>query len=682
MALIRTKSHQQTGVLLALVIVLIVVSSVLKQVVTIPEAGYGVLWPTTGLLTGVLLIVERRHWLAVVLLFFVLEAFVLGGAGQASVSAAGILEFLVSCAVIVALCTIVRHRYPDGLRLHRLAPDLRDFFAMAVAISVFTGLVVFIFAAFIDGLSASILQWHSWVLYDFLSILIFVPPMLAWTSPAPGRKRLFQRGAIVELLLLTLALAIVLGFDLYGPPIVGRTSYDFVWGLVLWAVFRFDLRVVMTIVVITSCYVSWKLAGILVSIGGTAGDIPSQIVEVAAYIAVATSVSLILNALISGDRKLRSALQIVAGHMQDLVRTTNAMVWVYNSTKRRMEFMTASESELWRLQGLDNDVAKWLDMVYPDDRPATRDNWGLVTGGTLDQPMSTVYRMYAQDGSVGWKRTFSMPLPPVADDDLRYAGLIFDVTDEHKLNQEMQNLTDMVHEADKLHAIGALSAGLAHDLNNMLMIMMGEVANLQDNSNDATEVLGSAQAIENVVEQGRAITGQLMQIARREVRKNCQCNVGLEVGKAASLLRRAMPENVTLNTTIDTDQASTVFCGNADLTQLVLNLGINARDAIGSENGSVTIIADAPRDGEIFGMAQKVALVSVHDDGHGLDSETLAQVFEPLFTTKAAEGGTGLGLSVVNNIVRSLSGEISIESVVGKGTDVTVTLPLSGGPGC
>lgn len=678
MTLITTKSRQQTGLAFALLVAVIVIGSALEQAVAIPAAGYGVLWPTTGLLTGVLLIVERRHWPAILLLFLIVESIFLGVGHRQAIGIADVVQLLVSYAVIVSLCTIVRRRYPDGLRLHRLAPDLRDFFAMAIAISVFTGLVVFVFSAFLDGLTASIPKWHGWVLYDFLSIVIIASMLLAWTTPPPSRRHLSQRSAIIEVSLLALALVAVLGFELYGPPGVGRTSYDFVWGLVLWGLFRFDLRVVTTIMAITACYVSWKLAGILGSIGGAAGDVPSQVVEVAAYIAVAASVSLILNALISGDRKLQSALQSVAGHMRELVRTTRAHVWVFNSTKGEMEFMTASESELWRLPALRNGSGKWLEMVHPDDRPAIQANWSLVTSGTLNRPMSTVYRMYTQDDGICWKRTFSMPLPALADDDQRFAGVMFDVTDEHKLNQEMQNLTDIVHESDKLHALGALSAGLAHDLNNMLMIMMGEVASLQDNSNDAEEVLISAKAIENVVEKGREITGQLMQIARRETTKPCQCELGREVSKAASLLKRAMPENIELNIDIDVDPESRVLCRNPDLTQLILNLGINARDAIGSDNGTVTIDTHAPRSGELFGREQPVAVVMVCDDGHGLDGESLERAFEPLFTTKAAEGGTGLGLSVVNNIVRSLGGEIDIESKVGKGTDVTVTLPLSG----
>ncbi len=254
--------------------------------------------------------------------------------------------------------------------------------------------------------------------------------------------------------------------------------------------------------------------------------------------------------------------------------------------------------------------------------------------------------------------------------DGRKARLILaaDVTEQSRLEKHLSDAT-------RLESIGQFAGGIAHDFNNLLTAVNGYadllVAALGDDplANDAREIRRAG---------GRAadLTRQVLAFARRQVLTPRPVDLNAVVTDVAQMLRRVIGENIRLSIVVD-ERPAVVMADGGQLEQVLVNLVVNARDAM--PDGGVLEIAvrrvddaDELGDGSIIGPA---FLLSVTDDGIGMDESTCAHAFEPFFTTKAAGAGTGLGLSMVYGIVSQSGGAVWAVSELGRGTTISVLLP-------
>ena len=243
-----------------------------------------------------------------------------------------------------------------------------------------------------------------------------------------------------------------------------------------------------------------------------------------------------------------------------------------------------------------------------------------------------------------------------------------DVTERRRLEAQLA-------EATRMEAMGHLAGGIAHDFNNLLTAMIGYadllVAELGDNplAEDATEIRRAGTRAAD-------LTRQVLAFARRQTLAPRPVDVNTVVSGVCQMLRRLIAEQVRLVTEL-APQPAVVMADPGQLEQVLVNLAINARDAM-PEGGvleiDVTRIEDAASLGR--GIEGPAVLVKVTDTGEGMDAETLAHAFEPFFTTKQIGAGTGLGLATVYGIVRQSNGVIWAESDVGQGTTVSVLLGL------
>lgn len=222
-------------------------------------------------------------------------------------------------------------------------------------------------------------------------------------------------------------------------------------------------------------------------------------------------------------------------------------------------------------------------------------------------------------------------------------------------------------EAQKLRVIGRLAAGIAHDFNNLLtaigtsahLLRQGEV--LEDGEPD--ELLGT---IIDATDRAGALTSQLLSFARRDVVDRRVVDLGEVLRESLRLVRRVVSSDVQLSLEIAADLPH-VEIDRGQLAQIVLNLVVNARDALPVRGGHIAIVAQRTEDG--------AAKLTVSDSGRGMDAATLARATEPFFTTKAT--GTGLGLSTVKDIVEAAGGAFTLSSVPGDGTRASLTLPAT-----
>ena len=247
-------------------------------------------------------------------------------------------------------------------------------------------------------------------------------------------------------------------------------------------------------------------------------------------------------------------------------------------------------------------------------------------------------------------------------------GIIADQTEQKKLQEELS-------QAQKMESVGRLAGGVAHDFNNMLSVILGHTELAGKKAADAPPLREHLEQIQMAAEHSAAIVRQLLAFARKQTVTPSVLDLNETVESMLKMLRRLIGENIDLVWRPGKILWS-VRMDPAQIDQILANLCINARDAVADvgritmETGNVTI--DKGQSGFVPG---EYVLLTVSDDGCGMDEETLKNIFEPFFTTKGVGQGTGLGLATVYGIVKQNAGFIDVDSDPGHGTIFKIYLP-------
>ena len=245
---------------------------------------------------------------------------------------------------------------------------------------------------------------------------------------------------------------------------------------------------------------------------------------------------------------------------------------------------------------------------------------------------------------------------------------------------QRRRLEDQLRQAQKMEAIGRLAGGVAHDFNNLLAAIMGHGELLLRRLDPSQPQHRHAEAIQKAAARGALLTRQLLAFSRKEVLAPSVLDIHLVVAEMEEMLRRLIGEHIELVIVLG-DRPLHVRADRGQLEQVVMNLAVNARDAM-ADGGVLTVevaTVDLPAPSQpSSGSTPAVPLVAitVTDTGCGMDPATAARMFEPFFTTKEQGKGTGLGLSTVYGIVEQSGGSIEVDSLPGRGTTFTVYLPL------
>ena len=233
----------------------------------------------------------------------------------------------------------------------------------------------------------------------------------------------------------------------------------------------------------------------------------------------------------------------------------------------------------------------------------------------------------------------------------------------------------------KIEILGTLAGEIAHDLNNILTGILGHVSFLKLLLSDTGSHVDSLQAIEDSSRKSAKMTQQILEFARGETIEHEVVDVHKVIDDAVSLFKTTLPSNITLK--VVTSEGQVFVSGNeTQLSQLVMNLTVNARDAV-PNGGSIEIRLDSVKlDRPLIAVSQQLspgfyARIAIVDSGMGMSEEVRQRIFEPFYTTKAKRG-TGLGLAIVFSAVRAHQGLIRVESEVGHGARFEVYIPLSG----
>ena len=250
-----------------------------------------------------------------------------------------------------------------------------------------------------------------------------------------------------------------------------------------------------------------------------------------------------------------------------------------------------------------------------------------------------------------------------------------------KMRRERGRLEEQFRQSQKMEAVGRLAGGVAHDFNNLLTVITG-YSDLLLASGDLKEAHRTAlQEIRRSAERGGQLTHQLLAFSRRQPLEPRTIHANELIIQMEKMLRRLIGEDVEL-VTIPAASLDTVEVDASRLEQVVMNLVVNARDAM-PDGGKLTIETGTVQLSESFSARQlgvkpgQHVTISIVDTGAGMDEDTQSHLFEPFFTTKERGRGTGLGLATAYGIIRQSGGAIGIISELGKGTTARIYLPLA-----
>ena len=266
---------------------------------------------------------------------------------------------------------------------------------------------------------------------------------------------------------------------------------------------------------------------------------------------------------------------------------------------------------------------------------------------------------------------------PRLDKNDRMVGFIHvvrDITERKKLEEQL-------FQSQKLAAVGQLAGGVAHDFNNILTAILGDVYILGMKLGDQGPLTPYIEDIRASSEKAAALTRDLLAFSRKQVINPRPLDVNALVQKMQKLMAGMAGEEIHLNI-VQTDPDLTVLADSGRLEQVLMNLVANARDSM-PRGGTLTISAGRARmdDAYIaeygFGRVGDYAHLSVADTGTGMDDQTRKRIFEPFFTTKELGKGTGLGLSIAYGIIKQHNGFIDCFSAPGAGTVFNIYLPLA-----
>jgi signal transduction histidine kinase/DNA-binding response OmpR family regulator len=281
-------------------------------------------------------------------------------------------------------------------------------------------------------------------------------------------------------------------------------------------------------------------------------------------------------------------------------------------------------------------------------------------GGALETGYySCEFRWLCADGEYRYLFDQGVLAQSEDSDQKEVFGVILDSTVRRQLEEQLA-------QARKMEAVGQLTGGVAHDFNNLLTVVLGNVDMLNRKVEDEAARARRIDAVRQAAERGRDLTRQLLAFSRRQHLSPVTLDVNGLIREFGSLLRQGVGEAVEL----ELDLAKEAVCANVDPTQLetaLLNLAVNARDAM-PDGGKLKVVTRRKRE---------QVVIEFRDNGAGMTDEVRERVFEPFFTTKDVGKGSGLGLSQVYGFVRQSNGQVDVESKLGAGTTVRLTLPAS-----
>lgn len=625
-------------------------------------------WPPSGLAFAALVLIGIRAWPGVLIGAFLANA----ATPDPLAAAAGIAAGNTAAAVLAALLL----RRVAGSRPQLEDPrHTRALILLAAPLGAAAAAGIGATALFLTGaLDAwgALQALPTWWAGDMLGLLVVAPVCFSWAT-RPRRRDARGVLEVVALVVGTAAAAEVGLLQERSPEFLEQVEYTYLlFPFVVWAAVRFGPRGASLVTLVVGVIAVWHTTRgggpfLVDSAGGT-------LFQVACYLLVLAVTGLLVasavwserdratHALQRSEERLRLALDAARMGIWYWSVDTNTLVWDHN---------------LRTLYGLGpgevvRDYEQFLARVHPDDREfVTRSVERALREGV---PLDYEFRILLPDGRVRWIADLGTVGRDREGRPAYLTGVCMDVTDRRMGEERLR-------QSHRMESVGRLAGGVAHEANNQMSVVLGAASFVLRRQDIPEAVRADVEHIRKAAERTSAVTAQLLAFSRRQVLRPVVLDLGGLVRSWDTVLRRVMGEDCTVLIR-ETEAVGSIRADPGQLEQVLLNLALNARDAMPRggtlvvEMFSTTLPENyVHRRPDVVMRPGRYAVLAVTDTGHGMDADTLSHVFEPFFTTKGVGRGTGLGLSTVYGIVKQSDGYIWAYSEPGRGSTFKVYLP-------
>jgi two-component system cell cycle sensor histidine kinase/response regulator CckA len=365
------------------------------------------------------------------------------------------------------------------------------------------------------------------------------------------------------------------------------------------------------------------------------------------------------------------ALRIAEERTQFVLQNANVGVWDMDYSTGALRWSGTMEAQYGLVPGtFGGTFDAFVARIHPDDRTSVLETLGkAVTSGS---DFSVLNRAIWPDGDVKWLSGAGRILLGEHGEPVRAVGISLDVTERRTLEQQFQ-------QAQKMDAVGQLAGGVAHDFNNLLTVILGSCELLSADLASGDTRQGDISEIQKAGMRAAGLTRQLLTFSRNQIIEPTRLDLNVVVADMQTMLRRLIREDVKVVLSLGSELAA-VNADRGEVEQIVMNLAVNARDAM--PNGGTLIIETANVELDEHYAKTHVGvksgshvMLTVTDTGTGMTPQVKARLFEPFFTTKEPGKGTGLGMATVFRIVTRSGGSIGVDSDLGKGTSFKVYFP-------
>lgn len=368
-------------------------------------------------------------------------------------------------------------------------------------------------------------------------------------------------------------------------------------------------------------------------------------------------------------RRVDAALREAEQRFEKLAENLRSVYWLSAADRSTLYYVSPAFADVWGRE--DTEVESYSDAILASVHPDDRDRMVSVLSTAVDQPFEYSYRIVRPDGTVAHISDRCFPIRDESGAVVRVAGIATNVTRQKELEARL-------HRTHRLDSIGRLAAGFAHDIHNLLGVVVNQgdmVSRAVEKGRPASDELGEMR---DAASRALELTRHLLGFARDQKPDPRPLDLNDTLKHVERFLRRVVGGGIHI-VSVFSPNLGIIRADAIQIEQILVNLSVNARDAmpegggLSIETANATLTLDSPESDCV--PPGRYVVVRVSDTGQGIAKADLERVFEPFFTTKHQLGGTGLGLSAAAAIVEQHGGKMRVESRLGDGTTFHIYFP-------